>query len=328
MAIFTMRFDFRNPAIAGTSMAERYEAALEMAAWADRLGFHSVGLSEHHGADDGYLPSPLTMAAAVAARTSRLKIMIAALIAPFHDPLRLAEDTAVLDHLSRGRLELVLGGGYVPAEFEMFDVSPKERARRVTEVIHTLRQAWTGEPFEYRGRTVRVTPAALSPGGPTITMGGSSEGAARRAARLDIGFTPTDAATWDHYRDELVTLGRPDPGPRLGGRTGAFFHLARDVDAGWERIAPHALHESNAYGAWLTSGGSGTATGVYASAESTEALRATGQYRVLTPAQLAEDLRAQGPFALCVVNPLMGGIPPEVAWESLRLLETEVIPKL
>ncbi|OHV65447.1 luciferase [Pseudofrankia sp. BMG5.36] len=323
-----MRFDFRNPAIAGTSMAERYEAALAMAEWADRLGFHSVGLSEHHGADDGYLPSPLTMAAAVAARTSKIKIMIAALIAPFHDPLRLAEDTAVIDHLSKGRLELVLGGGYVPAEFEMFGVSPKERARRVTELIQTLRQAWTGEPFEYRGRTVRVTPAAFSPGGPAITMGGSSEGAARRAARLDIGFTPTDGTTWDHYRDELVRLGRPDPGPRFGGRTGAFFHLARDVDAGWERIAPHALHESNAYGAWLTSGGSGTATGVYASAESTEALRATGQYRVLTPAELVEELRAQGPFALCVVNPLMGGIPPEVAWGSLRLLENEVIPKL
>ncbi|ADP83424.1 LLM class flavin-dependent oxidoreductase [Pseudofrankia inefficax] len=326
MAIFLMRFDFRNPPIAQTSMSERYGAALDMAEWADRLGFYAFGLSEHHGSDDGYLPSPLAMAAAVAARTKNVRIMIAALITPFHDPLRLAEDTAVIDHISAGRLDLVLAAGYVPAEFEMFGVPVKERAKRVTETVHTLRAAWTGEPFEYRGRTVRVTPAAYSPKGPGITLGGSSEAAARRAARLDIGFTPTDGDTWEFYRDETIKLGRPDPGPHFG-RTATFIHVAHDVDAGWEKIAPYALHESNAYGAWLTAGGSGTAS-VYQAAESAEALRETGQYRVLTPAELVNELREQGPFALCNLTPMMGGIPPEIAWESLRLIESEVIPAL
>jgi alkanesulfonate monooxygenase SsuD/methylene tetrahydromethanopterin reductase-like flavin-dependent oxidoreductase (luciferase family) len=329
MALFTMRFDFRNPLIAGTTMAERYQAALDMAEWADRLGFVAITLSEHHGAQDGYLPSPLTMAGAVAARTRKAAIMIAALIAPFYDPLRLAEDSAVLDHLSQGRFGLILGAGYVPDEFAMFDVPSNQRAARVTEAITTLRQAWTGEPFTYRGRIVRVTPAAFSPNGPGISMGGSSEAAARRAARLEIGFLPTDERTWSFFRDETVKLGRPDPGPFYGGdQSGGFIHLAHDVEAGWEAIAPYAMHESTAYGEWIAAGGPGTASAVYQVPESVEALRATGQYRVLTPAQYVDELRAKGDFGMAVLHPMMGGIPPKLAWESLRLLETEVLPEL
>ncbi|MBX6388281.1 MAG: LLM class flavin-dependent oxidoreductase [Frankia sp.] len=333
MAIFIIRFDLRNPAIAGTRMADRYTAALEMAEWADRVGFFAIALSEHHGSPDGYLPSPLTMAAAIAARTSRARIMITALTTPFHNPLRLAEDGAVLDHLSRGRVEFVLGAGYVPSEFEMFGIEPRERPRRVTEAVTTLRQAWTGEPFEFRGRTVRVTPAPLTPGGPRISLGGSSAAAARRAARLGVGFTPTDAATWEFYREEMLALGHPDPGPGSGGgRSGAFLHVTKDVEAAWERIAPYALHETNAYGAWAAAAaaldGTGSTSTVFRPVESADELRDSGQYRVVTPARLVEELSAQGPFAVCSFNPMMGGIPPELAWESLRLLEHEVIPKL
>src|SRR5215217_3754813 len=107
MALFGIRFDFRNPPVAGTTMAERYRAALDMASWADGLGAITIVLSEHHGSDDGYLPSPLTMAAAIAARTSTARINIAALVTSFHDPLRLAEDAAVVDLISEGRLDVV-----------------------------------------------------------------------------------------------------------------------------------------------------------------------------------------------------------------------------
>src|SRR5204863_6714265 len=115
-----LRFDLRNPDIAGTTMAERYAAAIDMAEWADGLGFAIIVLSEHHGSADGYLPSPLTMAAAMAARTKQVRIQIAALIAPFHDPLRIAEDIAVVDLVSNGRLDVVIANGYVPGEFDMF----------------------------------------------------------------------------------------------------------------------------------------------------------------------------------------------------------------
>src|SRR3954468_24146741 len=100
-----------------------------MAEWADRLGCMTLGVSEHHGSADGYLPSPLPMLAAIAARTTNSRLMVAALIAPFYDPLRPGAGLAVLDNLSRGRIDLIIGAGYVSDECAMRDVPLKERAQ-------------------------------------------------------------------------------------------------------------------------------------------------------------------------------------------------------
>src|SRR6185369_10379132 len=96
-------------------------------AWAEQHGLASVTVSEHHGVDDGYLSSPLVMAGAIAGATERIMINIAAILALLHDPLRLAEDIAVLDLASGGRLSLVLGLGYRPSEYAMFDKAWKTR---------------------------------------------------------------------------------------------------------------------------------------------------------------------------------------------------------
>src|SRR5438046_1396245 len=155
MVMLALRFDLRNPPFAETTPSERLRAALDMAAWADTRGGVAISISEHHGSDDGYLPSPIVFAAALAARTTNVRIGIAALLAPLYDPLRLAEDLAVLDNLSGGRVDLLLANGYVADEFAMFGVPMNERGRRTTEVVETLRKAWTGEPFTFRDRTVR-----------------------------------------------------------------------------------------------------------------------------------------------------------------------------
>jgi alkanesulfonate monooxygenase SsuD/methylene tetrahydromethanopterin reductase-like flavin-dependent oxidoreductase (luciferase family) len=325
MTTFGLRFDFRNPSFNQTSMADRYQAALDMAEWADRLDFAILLLSEHHGSDDGYLPSPITMAAAMAARTSRLRIQIAALVAPFYDALRLAEDISVLDNLSAGRVEIVIGSGYVDSEFDMFGKNRSQRVQALTETVETLRKAFSGEPFDFRGRTVTITPPPLQPGGPPILLGGTSEAAARRAARLGDGFVPTSAALWDVYRKELAALGKSDPGPQSrGGPT--FIHLAEDPTGAWDRILPHALHEVNAYGRWLATAGIGSAGG-YVPVTDPQMLIASGQYRVITPIELVEQLKADRSGFL-VLHPLMGGIPPELGWESLRLFENDVLPRL
>jgi alkanesulfonate monooxygenase SsuD/methylene tetrahydromethanopterin reductase-like flavin-dependent oxidoreductase (luciferase family) len=326
MSLFGLRFDFRNPELAGTPMADRYRAALEMTEWADGLGFVVVGLSEHHASDDGYLPSPLTMAAAMAARTRNIRIQIAALIAPFYDPLRLAEDIAVVDQISAGRLDLVIANGYVPGEFAMFGREISERVARTTEAVRTLKQAWTGEPFEFRGRMVRVTPTPYQDGGPAISLGGSSPAAARRAARIADGFIPSNPQVWEPYREEMLALGKPDPGPGFGADTSAFF-VAADAEQGWVDYAPYAMHEMNAYGTWLQESGVGAAGG-YEPVVDVDALRATGQYRVLTPDALLAEVRAKGPFGFTMLHPLCGGVPPAMAWESLRLFEHEVLPRL
>jgi alkanesulfonate monooxygenase SsuD/methylene tetrahydromethanopterin reductase-like flavin-dependent oxidoreductase (luciferase family) len=319
--LFALRFDFRNPVFAGTSMDSRYAAALDMAEWADQLGCVSIALSEHHGSGDGYLPSPVALVAAMAARTVTVRLTIAALIAPFNDPLRAAEDLLVLDNLSRGRVDVIVGGGYVPQEFDMFEVSLHERSRRVTEMVNTLKGAFSGEPFEFRGRTVRVTPPPFQTGGPRVIMGGSSEHAARRAARIGDGFVPSEPWLWDHYRDEMLKLDRPDPGAWLTGDT-TTVALAQDTEKGWDRLGPFFLHENNSYGAWQAE--TRLATG-YRTVPHVDALRETGRYRVLTPEDLVAELRT-APLPFAVFHPMCGGIPPELAWESLRMFENEVLP--
>jgi alkanesulfonate monooxygenase SsuD/methylene tetrahydromethanopterin reductase-like flavin-dependent oxidoreductase (luciferase family) len=319
--IFGLRFDFRNPDFAGTTMADRYAAALDMAEWADRLGGMAVSVSEHHGSQDGYIPSPIPLLAGMAARTTNIGFSVAALIAPFYEPIRLAEDMVVLDNLSKGRVDLIIGAGYVPEEFAMFDVAMKDRVKLVTEVVATLKAAFTGKPFEFRGRTVHVTPAPYRPGGPTISLGGSTEPAARRAARIADGFVPTAPEVWEFYRDEVQKLGRPDPGPSPVGPTRTVA-LAEDPERGWEQMSPYFLHETNAYGAWLAPHG---LAAPYRIVSDTDALRTTGQYAVLTPDQfIAEQKQAAIPHAF--FHPLCGGIPIDLAWSSLRLFENEVLP--
>lgn len=326
MALFGLRFDMRTPAFAPGTGSERYRAAVDMAAWADRMGFLIVVLSEHHGSADGYLPSPIPMAAAIAARTSTIRLTLSALIAPFHDPLRLAEDLAVLDLLSDGRVDVVLANGYVQGEFDMFGVPMAERARRTTEMLHTLKAAWTGETFEFRGREVRVLPMPAQPGGPRVSLGGSVEASARRAARIADGFMPSTPDIWEFYVDECLKIGKPDPGPHLGGDT-TVVHVAADVERGWEELAPHAMHEVNAYGAWSAAAGLDTQVG-YDLFDDPDELRASGRYRVMTPDELVADLRERGPFAFTMLHPLVGGLSPEVAWRSLELIEHEVLPAL
>ena len=254
MPLFGLRYDLRCPPFAVASSAELMATAIEQCAWADGLGFATVTLSEHHGSPDGYLPSPLVLGAAIAARTTNLRLLLAALIAPLHDPVRLAEDLAVLDVLSRGRVLPVLSGGYVESEFATFGRRLSERRHVMEEIVPFLEKAWSGEPFEHRGVTIRVTPRPVQRPRPPIFMGGASQAAAKRAARLADHFIPTLPELFEVFRQERQRLGKPDPGP-LPRTTGNFLWVAEDPDATWQRIAPHALHETNAYARWVAGAG-------------------------------------------------------------------------
>lgn len=315
---FGLRFDLRHPSFSPISLAERYSACIEMCEWADERGAAFVALSEHHGSDDGYLPSPLPLAAAVAARTSSVMISINAIPAPFHDPVRLAEDAAVVDLISGGRLTLTLAGGYVPSEFEMFGVGLSDRPRRTREAMETLRAAWTGEPFQHRGREVTVRPTPSSESGPPLFLGGTSEGAARRAARLADGYIPSDLDSWAFYRDECIALGRPDPGPGRSELGGEIVMLAEDPERAWDELGPYFLHETNAYGRWHDESG---VPSPYRCAADVAEVRSRGQYRIITPTEYGEEIRAMGDGAHAVLHPMVGGVPPEAAWKHLRLFE-------
>jgi alkanesulfonate monooxygenase SsuD/methylene tetrahydromethanopterin reductase-like flavin-dependent oxidoreductase (luciferase family) len=322
--LLNLRYDLRRAPFAEATSAELAATALEQCAWADRLGFATVTLSEHHGSPDGYLPSPLVFGAAVAARTRTLRLLIAALIAPLHDPIRLAEDIAVLDVVSGGRVIPVLSGGYVESEFATFGRQLSERAGVMEGIVPLLERAWSGEPFEHRGATVRVTPRPAQRPRPPIFMGGASKAAARRAARHADHFIPTLPAFFDTYREERVKLGKPDPGPPPRA-LGSFIHVSEDPERDWARIAPFAMHEMNAYGAWMAA--SGTA-GPYQPIADADALRATGQYPVMTPDELIAAARELGPMDAIMLHPLMGGLDPELSWQSLELFESKVLPAI
>src|SRR5919206_2788889 len=118
------------PEGAARTFAQEYRDTIELVRSAEALGFDSAWVSEHHGTSDGYLPSLLLMLAAFAAVTERIRLGTGVVLAPLHDPIRLAEDAAVVDQLSDGRLVLGLGIGWRPEEFRMFDVPIQERLQR------------------------------------------------------------------------------------------------------------------------------------------------------------------------------------------------------
>jgi hypothetical protein len=171
----TLLYDMRVPDW-GAPADALYQAAVAQCAWADTLGFNSVTLTEHHATTDGYLPSPMILGAAIAGSTQNLLIRLSLVLLPLYHPLRAAEDLAVLDLISGGRLRLTVGLGYRPEEYEQLGVVMRQRPSLMEEAVETLKSAWTGEPFEYRGRTVRVLPRPAQRPRPLIAMGGGVAG--------------------------------------------------------------------------------------------------------------------------------------------------------
>ncbi|MEU0056195.1 LLM class flavin-dependent oxidoreductase [Streptomyces sp. NPDC006334] len=321
MPVTVVRFNLVAPGASPAELGARYRAALEMAAYADEHGITMVQTEEHHGVENNWLPSPFVFAGAVLGATRRLAVTVSAVIGPLHDPLRLAEDIAVLDLLSGGRLVTVAGIGYRPEEYARAGVEWARRGRLQDEVLRTLLRAWTGEEFAYRGRTVRVTPRPASEPHPLLLVGGSSRAAARRAARLGLPFFPSAhlPELEAYYKERLVEYGTQGWVMMPAAQT-PLLHIAEDPDRVWAKYGGHFLHEARTYASWQSAD---IRSAVRSRATSVEELRAEGVYRVLTPEQCA----AEGLDNL-VLHPLVGGMPLEEGWRSLRLFAERALPAL
>lgn len=320
VTVLTLAYDMRSPDWAAPT-EHLYRAAVEQAAWADGCGFSSVVLMEHHASRDGYLPSPMVMGGAVAAVTERVLIRLSLILLPLYDPLRAAEDLAVLDLVSGGRLRLTVGLGYREEEYEQFGVNIKRRPSLMEEAVETLKQAWTGEPFEFRGRTVRILPRPAQRPRPAIYMGGASPASARRAARIADGYQPLAERLYEIYLESLREMGReaPERDPAMPGATG-YVYVAEDPAREWDRIGPHALWDSNEYGRWI-----GDRRGTFRAMESVDDLRRSGTYRIVTPDECVEIARREKAITF---KPLVGGLHPEIGWAGLRLFADQVLPHL
>ena len=192
---FGLAYDFRNPERWERPWGEVFHALLEQIEYVDTLGFDSIWITEHHFVPDGYAPSPVTLLAAIAARTQNVKLGTDILLLPLYNAVRLAEDLATVDLISGGRLMLGVGMGYRDEEFAAFGQTRRERVGRTEEGIDVLRGAWAEGPFSYEGqyyklRDVDVTPKPLQTPHPPLFLATTSEPAARRAARLDLNLLP------------------------------------------------------------------------------------------------------------------------------------------
>ena len=320
--MFTLRFDMRAPA-SGAPPVELYAAAPEMCAWAERHGCLAAVLCEHHGSEDGYLPSPLILASAIAARTERLALSLI-LILPFYDPVRLAEDMAVLDIISDGRASYILALGYRPEEFEHFGVEVRDRGRLADEKLALLRELLAGETWSYDGRRITVTPRPQTAGGPRLMWGGGSVAAARRAGRYGLGMLANanvpgmreayEAACREHGHEPGAVLS-PDRD------TPSVCFVADDVDQAWSELGEYLLHDVRGYAAWNP--GNETSAGISF---------ATNRRRAARQVDVARDLlggrsHRAGPRRRDLnLSPLCGGLPPEIAWPYLKRVGEVVLP--
>jgi probable F420-dependent oxidoreductase len=261
--IGTGLFTAQIPPGSGRTFTREYREIVDLVRLAETLGFDSAWVSEHHGSGDGYMASLLPTLAAFAAATDRIGLGTGVLLAPFHHPLRLAEDAATVDLLSGGRLILGLGLGWRDEEFRMFGVPIQERVRRTVETVEILRRAWTGQRFSYEGRVfsfdqVKVTPSPERDAGPPIYLGGSVEPAIRRAGRIADGYIRTRGGGVDRMREDFRLA---EEAARVAGKQPARFAFAQlqnafvweDADA-WEVVRAGVAHQLGVYGGWAAGG--------------------------------------------------------------------------
>lgn len=321
MRNIVLRFDMRSSRSCTETAAYRYGAAIEMAAWADGNTVDVVGLSEHHDTDDGFLSAPLQMAGMMIARTRRIRISVSALLVPLHDPLRLAEDIAVLDIAADGRFSATCGLGYRRNEYACFGVDWEQRGSVFDEKLDILVAALKGEPFEYRGRSLRLNPKPASPVQALLTIGGNSKAAARRAARLGLLFCPAidDPVLEATYLDACRTHG-VEHGFIINPRKPATTFISRDPAACWKEIGDYLLYDARSYANWRHPNRRAYAESF---ANNLEELQVEGKYRVLTPEEAISVIKETGSLHLA---PLTGGVSVAAGWQSLRLFEDEVQP--
>lgn len=216
-------YDFRNPPDSGVSDQALYQEVLEQVVWLDQIGADLVWFTEHHFVDDGYLPSWIPVAGAMAAVTKRVRFGTDICLMPFNHPIRLAEDLAVLDNLSGGRVELGLGMGYAPHEFRGFGFPVSRRVSLMNEGIEVLQKCFLGERFSYHGKRyqfddVIITPGYVQKGGPPLWIAAMSEQGAARAAKYNTNFLPqgVKSRSFDPWIDALESSGRKPTDYRVG----------------------------------------------------------------------------------------------------------------
>jgi alkanesulfonate monooxygenase SsuD/methylene tetrahydromethanopterin reductase-like flavin-dependent oxidoreductase (luciferase family) len=313
-------FDLRNPGGDRERWPRIYDQTLELCEEAERLGIHSLWFSEHHEFDDGYLPQPLTYAAAVAARTATVRLGTAVLLAPLRHPAQLAEEAAVVDQISNGRLELGLGAGYRRAEYELFDApSFATRRRRTTEMISELRSFWSDG---------RLTPPPVQSEIP-IWLGFQGPQGALRAGLAGTGLLASNPALAEPYLRGLAQGGHDVSSARMAGPI--YGLISDDPEHEWAQISPHLAYQIDSYARYRAEGVS------QPPAVDVEALRrrrlgpSQANFLVATPEDAAEAIRSyigDAPVKTIFFWASMGGMPYDLTSRNVDTICRRLVPLL
>jgi len=274
----------------------------------------------------------LPVAAAIAARTKRIRIASGVLLMPFHNPVRLAEDIAVVDVISGGRFELGVGVGFKHEEFEGFGVPFKERGARTNQSLEIIRRLLSGETVTFKSeffdfKNVKVTPEPIQKPHPPIWLGGFTPAALRRAARYGDGFTVPGATrdVYDQYVAELKKQNRPTDNIRFASAVWCLL-VSNDPEKTFAEAADHIIYQANNYSAWLSAAGLSPLSDHL---RDREQLRQSGLLKVVDPdtaITIIRDLISNVPVTHYYSWTLPPGLPPRWAQSHLELFASKVIP--
>lgn len=335
---FGVMYDFRNPKQWRRPWPQVYASMLDQTAMLDEMGYDNVWLTEHHFVDDGYNPAVLPIAAAIAARTRKIRIGTFVLLLPFHNPVRVAEDSVCVDILSNGRFDLGVGQGYRAEEFAAFQIPRSERSARLAEGVELVQRLWTEDQVTFAGKYNRVEAMSLYPKPvqtphPPIWIGARTEKAARRVARLGHHLLATigpDPAI--PYRAELNALGR-DP-DRYSIAQLRVVYVAESADRAWRDIQEHLHYMMGEYAQWLGEANDAPGDKAVWDLGRPEDLRKSPyaeHMMVGTPQECIEKFRAFNRQYVCthfIMATPLPGMDPAKARRSLELFAREVRPHL
>ncbi len=325
-------YDFRNPPESGMRTQDLYAAIMDQVTWLDGLGLDLIWFTEHHFVDDGYLPSWIPVASAMAARTKHVRFSCDVCLLPFNHPIRLAEDLAVLDNLSGGRVEMGVGMGYAPHEFKGFGFPVSRRVSLTDEGLEVLTRAFTGEKFSFHGKRyqfddVKITPGYVQPGGPPLWTAAMAEPGAARAARFGTHLLPQGprSTSLDAWRAALLAQDTDPAAFRVGIIKSCLVTNNRERD--WPPVREGERRRMAVYGQFRqAAGGHG---GVASITDDTARIPQTWVVGNVDEcvAQLADFIREYG-LTDIVTWGVPPGMRPEQMAPSLEKFARDVAPRL
>ena len=333
-------FPFRNPPQWRKPFPEFYAEQLKQTQIAEELGYDTVWLTEHHFAEDGYSPSLLPIAGAIATLTSRVRIGTFLLLLPLHNAVRVGEDAATVDVISNGRFDMGFGQGYAPSEFEGYGIPRKERASRLEEGIEVIRGMWTQDPFSYQGRhydlkNISLVPKPAQTPHPPIWIGAGQKKAVERAGRMGCHFLGTSDPTAQETYDAALRAHGRDPKDFHAAQL-RWVHVAASRDQAWNNVQDHLHYMLSWYGRWLAEAKDFAGAEKFAQLPPASELRNVtdqliGAPIVGTPEEVGGEL-ARMTAAIRTTHIVMGmhlpGLDPAKSQQSMELFAKEVMPSL